>query len=183
MRSVVWDGESTRKRSSGSGTPSRYRGTQPWLVRIEILRVYHNDLYGGHLGRDRTLELIARKYTWSTLRRDVEEYVRSCPECQRNTTPPRRPFGELAPLRCPGKPWQDLSMEFITGLPDCRHREVYDAILAICDRYSKSVKYTPTTKKVKADELADLFTEHVLNQQGAPSSLVSDRDSPFKRLR
>lgn len=53
----------------------------------------------------------------------------------------------------------------------------YDAVLVFCDRYTKAVKYIPTTEKPNADGLADLFTKHILNQVGSPSSLVSDQNA------
>ena len=72
-------------------------------------------------------------------------------------------------------PWQSLLLDFLTGILLCGHKGViYDSILVIVDRYIKVVKYISTTKKIKADELSDLFTEHVLYEVGAPKNLISD---------
>ena len=43
----------------------------------------------------------------------------------------------------------------------------------------KAAKYIPTMKKLKADELADLFMQQVVYHVGAPRSLVSNCDLLF----
>ena len=47
-------------------------------VRERILRESHDALYSGHLGMDRTLQLIQRNFWWLGMRKDVQEYVRTC---------------------------------------------------------------------------------------------------------
>jgi hypothetical protein len=68
------------------------------------------------------------------------------------------PQGKLAPLPAPEGAWQDLIMDFITGLPpSTRQGSVYDAILVIVDYYTKAARYLPITSKVNAKDLANLF--------------------------
>lgn len=47
--------------------------------RLHIIRELHNE---GHVGRDRTLQLVSTSYFWSSLRRDVEHIVERCHMCQ-----------------------------------------------------------------------------------------------------
>ncbi len=47
----------------------------PKIVRTKLISRYHDDPLAGHFGIDNTRELIARKYYWPTLHRDVETYV------------------------------------------------------------------------------------------------------------
>ena len=76
--------------------------------------------------------------------------------------------------------WQSLLLDFLTGVLLCDCKGItYDLILVIVDRYTKAMKYIPTTKKIKADELSNLFAEHVLYEVGALKSLISDQDSLF----
>ena len=146
----------------------------------ELLQIYHDDPYAGHLGQEKTLDLIERKFHWDGLRDDVKSHVTRCPECQYNTVPRRRPYGQLSSLPVPEGPWQSVSLDFLTGVPPCgRQGNAYDAILVLVDRYTKAAKYIPTTKKLKADELADLFMQQVVYHVGAPRSLVSDHDLLF----
>jgi len=51
----------------------------------------------------------------------------------------------------------------------------YDAILVVCDRFSKMVHFIATTEKMSAEGLARLFWDHVWKLHGLPESIVSDR--------
>ena len=44
----------------------------------EVIREHYNDLLQGHLGITKTLEIIGRTYTRPKIRKEVENYVRSC---------------------------------------------------------------------------------------------------------
>lgn len=48
-------------------------------LRLQIIKELHGE---GHVGRDRTLKLVAETYFWPTLRRDVERFVVRCTVCQ-----------------------------------------------------------------------------------------------------
>ncbi|KAF7116923.1 hypothetical protein CNMCM5793_005553 [Aspergillus hiratsukae] len=149
-------------------------------LRHEIMRVHHDDPYAGHFGREKTLELIRRKFFWGGQRQEVEAYVKSCPECQKAKVPRRLPAGELSSLPVPERPWQDLTMDFIVKLPPSPWKgQVYDAILVIVDRYTKAARYLPTTSDINAEELADLFITEIVQRTGAPRSLVTDRGTLF----
>lgn len=149
-------------------------------ILAEILKVYHDDPFAGHLGHDKTQEPIERKYYWESLRTDVA-HVKSCPECQYNKTLRRRPYGKLSSLTVPEGSGQSLSMDFISAVPPCaRDGVVCDAILVFMDRYTKTAEYIPTTKKAKASDLERMFFKHVLTKTGAPRSLISDRDLSWR---
>jgi hypothetical protein len=47
----------------------------------QVMRIHHDDALAGHFGRAKTLELISRKYYWIRMRKDVEQYVKSCIVC------------------------------------------------------------------------------------------------------
>ena len=94
--------------------------------------------------------------------------------------PQHRPYGELQALPCPDRPWQEITMDFITGLPPSRRGDkVYDAIYVIVDRYTKMALYLPIVKTITTTELADLFLNEVVRRFRAPRGIVSDRGSIF----
>jgi Integrase zinc binding domain len=39
------------------------------------MSMYHDGPHAGHLGVDKTLELLKRKFCWKSMRVDVEDYV------------------------------------------------------------------------------------------------------------
>ena len=149
-------------------------------VRAELLQANHDDLLGGHFGVSKTLEILQRKYFWEGMRKDVKEHVTTCDVCQRTAVKRHLPYGELSSFPLPSRPWQEITLDFITGLPPSRFRgKVYDSILVIVDRYTKMARYIPTTKEINAAELAELFMLHVVKDFGVPSGMTSDRGSVF----
>ena len=86
-------------------------------IKLQILQDCHDGKTAGHLGQDKTLELISRDYYWPGMRKFVNEYVRTCDTCARNKTPRHRRHGQLHPLPIPEGPWQSVSMDFIVELP------------------------------------------------------------------
>jgi hypothetical protein len=80
----------------------------------ELLYLYYNNQLAGHWGVDKTKELLKRKFYWPGLVSDVREYVATCSICQNTAIPRHKPYGKLKPLSVPKKPWQKVSLDFIT---------------------------------------------------------------------
>ena len=150
-------------------------------TRADLMRVNHDDPWqGGHFGQERTYQIIHRFYYWPHMRRDINTYVSTCAVCQRMKTSRHRPYGLLVPLPVPRGPWEDISLDFIVGLPPSLHMGVAcDSILVVVDRFSKMVRYIPTVNTVDAIGVGALITDHILSKFGVPKSIVSDRGSIF----
>ena len=80
------------------------------------------------------------------------------------------------PNAIPEKPWSHISADFITKLPLAQG---YDAILVVCDRFSKMAHFIATTEKTSAEGLAKLFRDHVWKLHRLPESIISDRGVQF----
>jgi len=74
------------------------------------------------------------------------------------------------------KPWSHILADFITKLPLAQG---YDAILVVCDCFSKMVHFIATMEKMSAEGLAKLFWDHVWKLHGLPESIISDRGVQF----
>jgi hypothetical protein len=149
-------------------------------LKAEILTMNHDDPSAGHLGVSKTLELIQRKYYWQGMRQDVKRWIQTCAICQRTKLRRHRPYGTLAPLPRPRGPWQEITMDFITDLPECQwNGNKYDACLIVVDRYTKMARYIACTKTITASELADLFLRRIVRDFGTPEGIVSDRGPQF----
>jgi len=123
-------------------------------LREEIIYLHYNTLVGGHRGRWKTVELVTRNYWWPGLTEEVEKYVEGCDTCQRHKNRSEAPAGKLMPNAIPEKPWSHISADFITKLP---LTQGYDAVLVVCDRFSKIVHFIATMEKTSAERLARLF--------------------------
>ena len=70
-------------------------------------------------------------FWWPGMKREIAEYVSKCDTCQRVKAEHQRPAGLLKPLETPEWKWEDLCMDFITGLPMTPKKK--DAIWVVVD--------------------------------------------------
>ena len=151
-------------------------------VRSEVMKICHDDPLAGHFGQKKTATLVMRKYYWPEMEDNIKDYVRGCDVCQRVKAVRHRKVGEMQALPLPSKPFEAISMDFITDLPpsiDKVNNKKYDSILVIVDRYTKLARYIPCTKNISAEALAELFLHYWFKDQGLPASIISDRGSVF----
>ena len=142
-----------------------------------VLNECHDARYAGHLGIKKTTELLQRDFYWPTLAQDVETYVRTCEECQRNKFSNQKPSGLLQPLEIPMQRWERVSMDFVTHLP--RTQQKHDALLVVVDYLTKMLILRPTHSSATAVDTARLFVDSVVRRHGLPRAIVSDRDTKF----
>jgi len=145
-------------------------------LRREIIQLHHDTPIGGHGGRWKTMELIGRNYWWPGITKEVGRYVKGCDTCQRYKNQNKVPAGKLMPNAIPEKPWSHILADFITKLPLAQG---YNAILVVCDHFSKMVHFIATTEKTSAEGLAKLFRDHVWKLHGLPGIIISDRGVQF----
>jgi len=88
-----------------------------------------------------------------------------------------KPAGKLRPNEILERPWQHISVDFITKLPVLRG---YNSILVVCDRFSKMSHFVATTEKTTAEGLARLFRDNVWKLHGLPESVILDRGPQFE---
>lgn len=84
--------------------------------------------------------------------------------------------GLLQPLPIPETVWQDLSMDFIEGLPKAAGKEV---IYVVVDRLSKAAHFMTLKHPYSALDVAQLFMDGIFRLHGMPKTIVSDRDPVF----
>ncbi|KAH9657886.1 Endonuclease [Citrus sinensis] len=145
-------------------------------LRKEVIKECHDSKWAGHPGIERTTALVQASYFWPHMRDDIEAYVRTCLVCQQDKVDHQLPAGLLEPLPLATRPWESVSMDFITSLPKS---EGCGSIMVVVDRYSKYATFIAAPVDCKADEAARLFVKHIVKFWGVPKSIVNDRDPRF----
>nr|KYP34553.1 Retrovirus-related Pol polyprotein from transposon 297 family [Cajanus cajan] len=146
------------------------------LSRIPYVSEFHATPHGGHSGFLRTYRRLAANLYWVGMKKHVQDYVQSCDVCQRQKYAALSPGGLLQPLDIPNQIWEDLSMDFITGLPKSRG---FEAILVVVDRLSKYAHFLPLKHPYTAKGIAEVFAREIVRLHGIPNSIASDRDPIF----
>ena len=146
-------------------------------LKRSIVSREHDTLVAGHMGQDKTVELVRRNFFWPQMDSWIRDYVGSCDECQKNKASRHARYGLLQPLEVPYAPWDSISMDFITDLP---LSDGHDSLWVIVDRFTKMAHFIPLkTDGKKAPDLARIFLREVWRLHGLPSTIISDRDARF----
>jgi hypothetical protein len=80
----------------------------------------------------------------------------------------------LQPLPIPAWKWEDISMDFIVGLPKIARG--FDSIWVIIDRLTKIAHFLPAKAKYPVVAYAKLYIARILSLHGIPKTIVSDGD-------
>ena len=108
------------------------------------------------------------------MKRDVVEYVAKCLTFPQVKAEHQRPAGLLQPLDIPEWKWEDITMDFVVGLP--RTSGQHDSIWVIVDRYTKSAHFLPVRTTYTVDQYANLYVREIMHLHGALRSIMSDRE-------
>lgn len=145
-------------------------------LRRRIVQAHHDLPLAGHPGRWKTYELVSRNYWWPGMTTYVKNYVTGCDICQRMKNHPQQPYGPLQPNEVPEGPWEIITIDLITQLPESNG---YNAICVVVDRFTKRAHFFPITNEFSAKDLAQLLYERVWTQHGLPKQIISDRGTQF----
>ena len=148
----------------------------PKSMRNEIIRIHHDTPLHGHTGTEKTTEQIARNYYFPSLRKIVQEYVKNCEVCIQDKAARHQPYGKMQSPDAPTHPWEWVTIDFITQLPNSRG---YASITVVTDRLTKYIHLVPSKGNMNAAEMAQIFLKHVITNHGMPQKITSDRDKLF----
>lgn len=147
----------------------------PGPIRNRILQALHNDPLAGHQGHQRTLERIASRYEWESIRKDVYDHVRNCSSCNINKKLGRKRESALQPIEVT-TPWQEMQMDFIGPLPETKKGKTY--ILTMVDLFTKEIEIV-ATKLANSETAKAKFKKRIITRKGVPNRVMTDNGSHF----
>lgn len=110
------------------------------------------------------------------MEQEVREYVEARSICNRNKTSSRAQMGLLQPLPIPTRPWAEIFLDFITGLPAS---EGNTTVLRVVDSFSKMTHLIPLPNLLSAKQTAEVMMTHVFHIHGFPDDIMSDWGPQF----
>lgn len=169
-RLVLKDGVLYRKRAAGGR--DTHQLVLPEQLQSNVMKSLHDDF--GHMGIDRTLDLVRRRFYWPKMAADIERKVKTCGRCVRRKALPEKaaPLVNIATSR----PLQLVCMDFLSVEPDQSNTK---DILVITDHFTKYALAIPTPNQ-KARTVAKSLWEHFISHYGYPERLHSDQGPDFE---
>jgi hypothetical protein len=70
-----------------------------------------------HPGETKVYQDMKKQFWWNGMIRDISQFVAKCLTCQRVKAEHKRSRGLLRPLPVPQWKWEDVTIDFVTGLP------------------------------------------------------------------
>ena len=146
-------------------------------LKQKVLKEAHNTRFTMHPGGNKMYRALKQHYWWPGMKRDITDYVAKCLTCQQVKAEHQVPSGLLQPIMIPEWKWDQITMDFIAGLPLTQKK--HDAVWVIVDRLTKSAHFLPVRIDYSLERLVELYIREIVRLHGVPTSIISDRDPRF----
>ncbi|XP_048108990.1 uncharacterized protein LOC125300872 [Alosa alosa] len=144
----------------------------PKEFRMRVCRALHDDM--GHLGVERTLELIRTRFYWPKMSQAVETYIGNCGKCVTWKSPCPR-AAPLQQITSTG-PMELVCIDFLSLEPDSSG---VANVLVVTDHFSRYAQAYPT-KDQRAVTVAKVLVEKFFVHYGLPARIHSDQGRDFE---
>jgi hypothetical protein len=111
------------------------------------------------------------------MKHEIACYVSECDTCRKVKADYMKHRGLLQPLSILDWKWDDISKDFIVGLPLTAGK--FDSIWVIVECLTKSAHFIPVHTKYRVEKYAKIYIARVLFLHGVPKTIVSDQGSQF----
>jgi hypothetical protein len=146
-------------------------------LKKKILNEAHTSSYSIHPGSTKMYHDLRQQFWWTRMKHETAHYVFESDTNRKVKADYMKPRGLLQPLSISEWKWDDISMDFIVGLPLTARK--FDSIWVIVDRLSKSEHFIPIHTDYNVQKYAGIYIARVLCLHRVPKTIISDRGSQF----
>jgi hypothetical protein len=151
----------------------------PEALQSNVISLFYDNPESGYFGALKTAGLVSRDFSWPAMDTTVGKYNAGWQVCHRIKAPWQARNGLNMPLQPPSQPWEGVTMDFITDLPEST-TSGYTGILVVVDRLTKMEICLLCRKEIDSPERARMFIKQVICTHGVPDNIVTDRGKAFK---
>jgi len=144
----------------------------PSAFREKAMRCAHNDM--GHLGRERSTDVLRQRVYWPNMIADMQQWIRSCERCIRRKAPTNAK-AHLVSIHTT-QPLELVCMDYLSLEIS---KGGYQNILVITDHFTKFAIAIPTKNQTAKTTAESLFNGFIV-PYGLPLKLHSDQGATFE---
>ena len=148
----------------------------PCEMKEDILRECHEARTAGHLGRNKTMANVKRRFLWPGMRMDTDVHVKTCDLCSRYKTTGQKRRAGMKTFQV-GEPAERLCIDIVGPFPETPDGNKY--CLVITDCFTKFVEIYPMKNQEVETVAAIVAREHV-SRYGAPREIHTDQGRQFE---
>jgi hypothetical protein len=130
-----------------------------------------------HPGSTKMYQDLKQNFWWTRMKQEIARYVLECDNCQRVKASHLKAASILQPLPIPSWKWEDISMDFIVGLPNTSLR--HDSIWVIVYRLTKTAHFLPVYTNYNAKKYVEIYLDQIVRLHDVPKMIISDRGAQF----
>jgi hypothetical protein len=131
--------------------------------KMKVLRESHSSPTSRHVDFFKTYYNARQSFYWKGMDKDIQRFVVECEICRRNKNENVMTLGLLHPLHIPEQKWEEISMDFIEGLPMFDGK---DKIFVVVDRLTKYAHFIAVRKIDSTKQIADVFCKTFISYMG-----------------
>ncbi|KHJ86189.1 integrase core domain protein [Oesophagostomum dentatum] len=147
-------------------------------IKKDIMKQIHESKFGiAHLGIKKTRAAIAKIAIWNNMSKDISDFVKLCPICQRRKDPSAYRTNEpLDRFETPSRPFQRVHSDIVGPLPLTLVGNKF--VIVFVDAFSKFIIVEPIPDQ-KATTITNVFINRFVSRFGPPENLVTDQGTNF----
>ncbi|KAL4153814.1 hypothetical protein QTP88_001647 [Uroleucon formosanum] len=146
------------------------------LTEDQKIRELHENPLGGHHGLTRTFNKFYEEHNWKGMRKQIKQFIRHCPDCQKNKTATRTPKEPMVITSTATRAFEKIFLDVVGPLP--RTHSGNSFILTLQDDLTKFAWASPMENH-EANTVAQHFVTKFVCLHGIPQSLVTDCGTEF----
>ena len=144
----------------------------PQVLQQPVLSNLHDKM--GHLGFNKTIQQIKRRFYWPGLHTDVKKYIEGCKRCALRKSPDGKRSATLQNIKT-SRPLQLICIDFLSLE---KSSGVYEHLLVITDHFTRYAQAYPTRDQT-ATTVAKVLWQKFLVNYGIPERIHSDQGREF----
>jgi hypothetical protein len=113
---------------------------------------------------------LRQQFWWTRKKQEIARYVSECDTYRKVKADYMKPRGLLQPLNIPDWKWDDISMDFIVGLPMMACK--FDSIWVIVERFTKLAHFIPVNTLYDVQKYAEIYVARVLCLHGVLKMII-----------